>query len=113
MAGTRGTQWSARGVVYLLHFAEPYYHARHYAGFATDVARRIREHHRGRGARLVAAVVDADIRFIVVRTWEGVTRAFERRLHRCHHHPQLCPICARGRTRPMTPRPDPHTGAGT
>jgi hypothetical protein len=48
-----------------------------------------------------------------VRTWEGVTRAFERRLHRCRQHPKLCPICARGRTRPMTPRRDPDTGAGT
>jgi hypothetical protein len=113
MGRTLGTAWGAIGTVYLLHFAEPYYHARHYAGFSTDLTTRIRCHHRGHGARLIAAVVAAEIPFIVVRTWDGVTRAFERRVHRCRHHGELCPICARGRLRPMMPRRDPVTGLRT
>jgi len=99
--------------VYLLHFAEPYYHARHYVGFSTHLARRINNHRRGRGARLVAAVVSADIAFIVVRTWDGVTRAFERRVHRTRHLTEMCPICARNRFRPMRPRRDPESSGMT
>jgi predicted GIY-YIG superfamily endonuclease len=101
------------GTVYLLHFAHPYYHARHYAGFSTNLDRRIGAHRRGRGARLMQAVVHAEIAFIVVRTWDGVTRAFERRLHRSSHLPQMCPICARDRIRPVIPRRNPGTGGMT
>lgn len=82
---------SVVGTVYLLHFAEPYYHARHYAGFSAHLPRRIADHRRGRGARLVAAVIHAEIAFIVVRTWDGVTRAFERRVHRAHQLPENVP----------------------
>jgi hypothetical protein len=97
------------GTVYLLHFAHPYYHARHYAGFTTNLADRIAAHRRGRGSRLMAAVVHAEIGFIVVRTWDGVTRAFERRIHRDRHLPAMCPICASGRVFLVIPRRNPGT----
>jgi len=47
----------AAGTVYLLHFNEPYKHARHYVGWtARNVKRRLAEHEDGRGARLLAVV---------------------------------------------------------
>ena len=101
---------SVVGTVYLLHFAEPYYHARHYAGFSVNLARRINQHRHGRGSRLIAAVVGAEITFIVVRTWDGVTRAFERRVHRARHLAEMCPICSRRWLRPMAPRTGPDMG---
>jgi len=109
MANTSKENRPTVGTVYLLHFAHPYYHARHYAGFTTDLPRRIGRHRNGHGARLMVAVVRAEIGFIVVRTWDGVTRAFERRIHRCRHLTEMCPICARGRFRPVFPRRNPGT----
>jgi len=44
------------GTVYLLHFDQPYKHARHYVGWASNVRRRLAEHEAGRGARLLAVV---------------------------------------------------------
>ena len=44
------------GTVYLLHFDQPYKHARHYVGWASNVKRRLAEHEAGRGARLLAVV---------------------------------------------------------
>ncbi len=98
------------GVVYLLHFAEPYFHARHYAGFSCNLAQRLRAHRAGRGARLMAAVAEAEIRFVLVRTWDNVTQAFERRLHRNRHLVEMCPICTTRWLRPLRPRRDPATG---
>jgi predicted GIY-YIG superfamily endonuclease len=38
------------GIVYLLHFDQPYKHARHYVGWtARNVKRRLAEHEAGRG----------------------------------------------------------------
>ena len=43
----------AAGTVYLLHFDQPYKHARHYVGWtARNVRCRLAEHAAGRGARL-------------------------------------------------------------
>ena len=39
------------GVVYLVHFTEPYRHARHYTGWTADLESRLAEHQAGRGAR--------------------------------------------------------------
>ena len=48
------------GPVYLLHFDQPYKHARHYVGWtARNVKRRLAEHEAGRGARLLAVVREA------------------------------------------------------
>ena len=101
------------GSVYLLHFSRAYYHARHYAGFAIDVDRRVKEHLRGRGSPLISAAVSCGIEVFIARQWTEVTRAFERRLHLGGHHPLSCPICrgprALGR---QQPRRDPATGIG-
>lgn len=80
------------GVVYLLHFEEPYRHARHYLGFAEDLDRRLREHRAGRGARLLEVLAEHEIGFVVARTWTGDRRR-ERQLKTQGGAARLCPIC--------------------
>jgi predicted GIY-YIG superfamily endonuclease len=78
--------------VYLLHFNEPYHHARHYLGSADDLDERIRQHQAGTGARLTQVIREHDIGFTLARTWEG-GRNEERKLKRRHNSPKLCPLC--------------------
>jgi hypothetical protein len=59
------------GVVYLVHFSEPYRHARHYTGWTVDLEARLAEHRAGRGARLLQVVAQAGIGWTLARTWEG------------------------------------------
>ena len=82
----------SQGLVYLLHFHEPYHHARHYLGSAEDLEKRLDQHRRGVGARLVHVISQAGISFTLARTWKG-GRKKERRLKNQHHNPRLCPIC--------------------
>lgn len=88
-----------RGTVYLLHFAAPYKHARHYVGFTTDLERRLKEHGTGaavRSANLMAAVHHAGIPWTLARTWPG-TRALEWYVKQQRATPKLCPFCSGGR----------------
>ena len=78
--------------VYLLHFLQPYHHARHYLGSTDDIDSRLQEHRTGQGARLTQVIHEAGISFILARTWEG-GRDLERKLKRWHKSPDLCPIC--------------------
>jgi predicted GIY-YIG superfamily endonuclease len=80
------------GTVYLLHFDEPYRHARHYVGWATNVKRRLAEHEAGRGARLLAVVKAAGIGWQLARLWPG-SRARERQIKRQGGHARHCPLC--------------------
>ena len=93
----RGGVMRRRPVVYLLHFERPYEHARHYVGWTDNLDARLAEHRAGRGARLMAAVAAAGIQFTVARTWRG-DRTFERRIHRRHASPRICPLCLAGGT---------------
>lgn len=90
------------GTVYLIHFDEPFHHARHYLGFCEDgnLAARYERHQAGRGSKLLRAVAAAGIGFEVVRTWEGVDRNFERALKNQRNAPRLCPRCREGRHGP-------------
>lgn len=88
------------GVVYLLHFSEPYKHARHYIGFCEryeGLDSRFTYHANGNGSKLLAAVSAAGITFDLVRLWEG-TRNDERALKNCHGAAPYCPVCS-GRKR--------------
>ncbi len=87
--------------VYLLHFTSPYRHARHYLGYAEDLAERLARHRAGNGARLVQVCAEHGIDFILARIlrftqdrlWEG-GREKERELKRQKNGRKLCPICA-------------------
>jgi predicted GIY-YIG superfamily endonuclease len=97
------------GTVYLLHFSRPYYHARHYIGFSTNLESRLRDHLGGRGSPLVAAAVKSGIEIFVARTWDNASTTFERRLHRRKHDytKRSCPICCGPRAyRRWLPRRD-------
>lgn len=79
-------------LVYVLHFGEPYHHARHYIGTTVDLERRIREHLSGQGSPLVKAVVDAGINVVVATTYNG-GRKLERKMKNQHKASRFCPIC--------------------
>lgn len=81
------------GSIYLLHFSPAYQHAKHYLGYADDVAPRVLAHQLGRGARLTQVAHDAGVTMILVRVWDDADRTFERKLKRHSHVPRLCPIC--------------------
>ncbi|MEV4888760.1 hypothetical protein AB0K48_05145 [Nonomuraea sp. NPDC055795] len=86
------------GTVYLLHFAQPYKHARHYTGWTSDLDSRLALHESGQGARLLSVVKNAGIAWSLARTWSG-GRARERALKRQGGASRRCPIClATGRT---------------
>ena len=83
----------AAGTVYLLHFDQPYKHARHYVGWTARTVRcRLAEHEAGRGARLLAVVRAAGIGWQLARCWPG-GRARERQLKRQGGHARKCPLC--------------------
>lgn len=92
------------GCVYLIHFDQPYRHARHYIGWTTDLERRLAQHEAGEGARLMEVIASAGIGWICVRIWPG-----PRRLERAKktHARRYCPLCRDERirgTRPPGPR---------
>jgi hypothetical protein len=80
------------GVIYMLHFDQPYKHARHYVGFTEDLFYRLERHRHGRGARLVEVIWDAGIGFTLVRVCEG-TRFTERLIKNAGGAVRYCPAC--------------------
>jgi predicted GIY-YIG superfamily endonuclease len=100
------------GTVYLLHFDQAVSgHARHYLGWASDLAARLEAHRAGRGARLMEVCKERGITWHLARTWEG-TRARERAIKDRAEGPRLCPDCtpspkpvARGRSAQPEPGP--------
>ena len=86
------------GTVYLLHFSEPFGHARHYIGWAEDLQRRLAQHRAGQGSNLCRHASMAGVTFTLAATWPG-TRSDERRRHRNHHGARDCPVCRGGAPR--------------
>ncbi len=102
MTGTAGQA----GTVYLLHFDQPYKHARHYVGWARDLKRRLAEHEAGQGARLLAVVGAAGIGWQLARMWPG-GRDRERQIKWQGGHARKCPLCG------VTPRRLPRNADGS
>lgn len=80
------------GTIYLLHFDEPFGHARHYLGWAHRLDARLAHHERGTGANLLKHVRAAGISWTLARTWNG-DRHLERRLKNRGGAARHCPIC--------------------
>lgn len=80
------------GTVYLIHFDQPYQHARHYLGWTEDITARLTAHAAGRGSRLMAVIKAAEIQWQLARTWPG-TRARERQIKRQGGASRVCPLC--------------------
>jgi predicted GIY-YIG superfamily endonuclease len=104
------------GVIYMLHFDQPYKHARHYVGWTDDLFDRLDHHANGTGARLVAVIWHAGIGFTLVRICEG-TRRTERAIKNAGGAVRYCPACTshprNGRWAvlepcPFIPRPYPN-----
>jgi hypothetical protein len=79
--------------VYLLHFDEPFGHARHYLGYASpgNLHFRLGHHAAGSGANLLRHVAKAGIGWSLARTWKG-DRHRERQLKQ-HGKTRACPMC--------------------
>ena len=94
-------------LVYLIHFARPYYHAKHYIGYTTreHYEERLAEHLSGRGARLLAAVNRAGISWSVVKVWRFDTTKEGRQHEKYLKHKSgvyHCPICQGGQHATIT-----------
>jgi hypothetical protein len=89
--------------VYLFHADEPIGDtsnprgmARHYIGYADELACRIAIQLAGteRAAAIMRAFVAAGVGIELARIWPGASRRFERQLKRQKNAPRrLCPIC--------------------
>jgi predicted GIY-YIG superfamily endonuclease len=80
------------GIVYMLHFSQPYKHARHYTGWTQDLLDRLDAHASGHGARLVEVITEARIGSTLVRIREG-TRHTERAIKHAGGAVRYCPAC--------------------
>ncbi len=87
-------------VVYLIHFGRklgnqdnPRGMAGHYIGSACDLAARLERHRVGNGSRLMHAVAQAGIPWVLARTWEEGSRELERKLKSRKQASAFCPIC--------------------
>jgi len=78
--------------VYLLHFSQRYKHVSHYTGSTNNLTKRLDQHAKGQGARLLAVVHAAGITWTLARTWEG-GRQRERQLKRQGGASRRCPLC--------------------
>ena len=93
------------GIVYMLHFSEPYKHARHYVGFTEDLLARLDRHATGHGANLITVIWQAGLGFTLTRICEG-TRSTERAIKNEGGAVRYCPACTlRPRNGPWGPVP--------
>lgn len=86
------------GTVYLLHFDPPYKHARHYIGWTSlpvddRLLRHMQQGKNPRGSKLVYHAVANGCTVTIAKTWENVTREFERKLKNKKCAPRFCLIC--------------------
>jgi predicted GIY-YIG superfamily endonuclease len=81
------------GIVYLLHFNKKYKGTQHYICYTDDLDKRLKRHQAKQGSKFVATLLNADLSFVLARTWQDVDRSFERKLKRRKKSRQLCPIC--------------------
>jgi predicted GIY-YIG superfamily endonuclease len=81
------------GTIYLLHFEQPFKHARHYMGWASKLEERLYHHEQGTGANLLRHVKAAGISWELVRTWNNVDRNEERRMKNMGGLARVCPLC--------------------
>jgi predicted GIY-YIG superfamily endonuclease len=79
--------------VYILHLDTPLEHARHYTGFAHDLAERIPLHGTSRGARIMQVCQERGITWRLGRIFEDGDRRLERRFKKTGHAAARCAIC--------------------
>lgn len=89
-------------MIYILHIDPPLAHARHYVGWTkdADVTRRVNEHLKQTGSKLIAAALAAGRKITLAGTIEG-DRALERQLKNRGSAASYCPLCRAGRNTRM------------
>jgi hypothetical protein len=90
---------NVQGTVYLLHFDQPIGntdsktgYARHYTGWASDLAARLAEHRSRSDVKIMQAVRRAGISWELARTWPG-GRTRERQIKVQGSAARHCPVC--------------------
>lgn len=87
--------------LYLLHFDQPYKHARHYLGITkVGIENRIEQHRKGEGANITRILKRNGITFTVARTWLSVPRMSENKI-KGRGLTIYCPLC---KSNPRNPR---------
>lgn len=84
------------GTVYLLHYTVSVYGKRHYLGFTQKpVDVRLDEHNSGGPVASQVSILATRLggKAILVKTWEGVSVDFEKKLKRERHLGRHCPLC--------------------
>lgn len=84
--------------VYLIHFAQPHFHARHYVGATTNLAARIATHRRSEGAKLLAHLNSIDLEWNIAAVWDtGDNWPFKHEtvLKLQKNGPEYCPLCSK------------------
>lgn len=80
--------------VYVIHFDTPLHHAQHYVGSSDNIERRLMEHAKGNGARLLQVLREKAIGWKVTLTIETDTpRELERQIKRQKNGRKMCPMC--------------------
>jgi len=79
--------------VYILHFEQSYFHARHYVGYSKFPIRRLERHLAWNEQALIVAVKKAGIRIHLARVWPDADKSFERKLKNRKHTARYCPLC--------------------
>jgi hypothetical protein len=90
---------SHTAITYLLHFERPIGntdsktgYAQHYTGSAADLPRRLARHQAGSDAKIMRAVKQAGIGWVLARTWPG-GRDRERQIKAQGGASRHCPVC--------------------
>jgi predicted GIY-YIG superfamily endonuclease len=83
---------------YLLHFERKVHGKQHYLGWSVHIARRLRQHLKGDGARLVRQALRAGVGVELVRIWTTSDSKQERALKKVRAPKGYCPKC---RTKPQ------------
>lgn len=82
------------GTVYVLHFARPLAHARHYIGWTQNLPKRLAQHRAGYGGRLMACVSASGISYDVVHTEAGDRNRERQMKNRSSAARRRCWVCS-------------------
>lgn len=89
--------------VYLIHFAAPLAHARHYIGATSRLRTRLQQHATGDGARILAVLAQRRIAWELARLFvcDDEPWSYETYLKIQKNAPAFCPICSPDRQRTL------------
>lgn len=82
-------------MIYIIHFDQPFHHARHYVGYCQEggLTTRIDQHRSGTGSVLLRHLNEVGITWRVVNLIHGGDRVMERTIKRTNHVNRWCPFC--------------------